>query len=221
MSSSDNPYDVLLLDFGGVCLVNPAELHSHAEELLGLAPGTFTWLGPVDPSTDPLYRELTMGQHLQEREYWTRRAVEVGAAAGKEFTLHDYMRLLYEPARDELIRPEAAAVVAQARAAGYGVSVLTNDLQAFHGPEWKSGLSFFDMIDNLVDCSETNILKPDRRAYERAISIVDVAPERILFVDDMQLSVDGAQACGIDAMWFEIRDAAGSWARVAEALGLG
>lgn len=214
------PYDVLLLDFGGVCLLNPVELHHVAESALGLPPGTFTWLGPVDPSTDPLYRELTMGSTLKEREYWARRAVDVGAAAGKQFQLPDYFALLYEPPRNELIRPDASLVAKRARDAGHGVSVLTNDLRSFHGPEWERGIEFFDLIDHLIDCSETDILKPDPRAYERAVEVVATDPSRILFVDDQRLSVEGAEKCGIDALWFDIGAPAQSWARVAEALEL-
>lgn len=218
--ANSTEYDVLLLDFGGVCLVNPVELHAEAEAALGLEPGTFTWLGPIDPSTDELWRQLTMGEQLQEREYWSRRAADVGAAAGHEMTVRQYMQLLYEPARSSLIRPEATAVVEQARAEGYAVSVLTNDLRSFHGPDWQSGIEFFDLIDHVVDCSDTNILKPDPRAYQRAVEIVAAEPSRVLFVDDQQISVAGAESCGIDAVWFDIARASSSWKAVAERLGL-
>ena len=50
MAPSD--YDVLLLDFGGVCLLNPVEMHARTEAVLGLPAGTFEWMGPVDPDTD-------------------------------------------------------------------------------------------------------------------------------------------------------------------------
>ena len=52
MAPSD--YDVLLLDFGGVCLLNPVEMHARTEAVLGLPAGTFEWMGPVDPDTDEL-----------------------------------------------------------------------------------------------------------------------------------------------------------------------
>lgn len=218
---SRDRYDLLLLDFGGVCLLNPAEMHTLAEERLGLPAGTFTWLGPVDPSTDELYRELCGGEQLQEREYWARRAADVGSAAGRTMTLHEYMDLLYVPAGDHLVRPGCFTVVAGARAAGFGVSVLTNDLGAFHGPDWKNGISLFDSIDHLVDCSDTGILKPDPRAFQRAVDITGVAPDRILFVDDQPISVQGAADVGIEAMWFDISSPAASWQAVADRLGIG
>ncbi len=213
-------HDVLLLDFGGVCLLNPVELHSRAEAVLGLADGTFDWLGPVDPESDPLWQRMIAGDGLTERDYWARRADEVGRAAGRTLTTREYMTLLYEPPVPEMIRPESMAVVTAALAAGYGVSVLTNDMRAFHGHEWERGVEFLQLVDHVVDCSDTDILKPDPRAFRRAIDIVDADPARVLFVDDQPLNVRGAADFGLDAMWFDIADATASWQAVADRLGL-
>ena len=217
---SQADHDALLLDFGGVCLLNPVELHHRAETELGLAPGTFTWMGPVDPSTDELWRRMIAGDGLTERGYWAQRAAEVGEAAGRPMDTRDYMIMLYEPPTPEIVRAEATSVVEKARAAGFSMSVLTNDMRAFHGREWEHGIEFLTLADHIVDCSDTDVLKPDPRAYERAVKIVGAEPERILFVDDQPLNVEGARAAGLDAMWFDISDAAGSWQAVADRLGL-
>lgn len=211
--------EVLLLDFGGVCLLNPVELHEVAEKALGLSPGALPWLGPVDPSTDELWRDM-IAEKLSERDYWAQRAGEVGRLAGRTFDTRDYMSMLYEPARDDLIRPAATAVVEQARTAGFGVSVLTNDMRAFHGREWEHGIAFFDLIDHVVDCSDTDILKPDPRAFARAEEMIGVPLGRMLFIDDQPRNVVGAEAAGLQAMWFDISQADQSWAEVANALGL-
>ncbi len=220
MPSPSRDHDVLLLDFGGVCLLNPVELHGRAEAALGLSAGTFEWMGPVAPETDPLWQQMVAGDGLTEREYWARRAGEVGAAAGRDLSLRDYMIMLYEPPGPELIRPEAVDVASAARAAGYGVSVLTNDMRAFHGREWEQGVAFFDLVDHIVDCSDTDILKPDPRAFQRAVDMIGVAAQRMLFVDDQPLNVAGAAAFGLDAVWFDMSDVAGSWHAVAQRLGL-
>ena len=75
-------FDVLLLDFGGVCLLHPVELHSRAESVLGLPTGTLRWMGPIDPKTDLLWQQMVAGEGLSERDYWAQRAVDVGRAAG-------------------------------------------------------------------------------------------------------------------------------------------
>ena len=213
-------HDVLLLDFGGVCLLNPVELHHVTEDRLGLAPGTLTWEGPLDPSTDPLWRAMIAGDGLTERDYWAHRAAEIGRLAGIELNVPAYMRLMFDPPRSALIRPQASAVAARARVAGLGVSVFSNDLRAFHGPEWERGVDFLQDVDHIIDCSDTNIFKPDPRAYERAIEIVSAPPERVLFVDDQPLNVEGAISAGLDGTWFDIANAEQAWRDIAVTLGL-
>ena len=213
-------FDVLLLDFGGVCLLHPVELHSRAESVLGLPTGTLRWMGPIDPKTDLLWQQMVAGEGLSERDYWAQRAIDVGRAAGRSLSLREYMKLLYAPPVAEMIRPEATEVVTAALAAGYGVSVLTNDMRAFHGDEWEDGVEFLRLVDHIVDCSDTGILKPDRRAFQRAVDIIGVAPSRVLFVDDQPLNVDGADLFGVHGHWFDIANAAKAWNDVAARLGI-
>lgn len=213
-------YDVLLLDFGGVCLLNPVELHDTATTRLGLPQGSFSWLGPIDPSTDELWQHMVAGEGLTERDYWAMRAREVGEAAGRDLDTRAYMTLLYEPPAPELVRPEAISTVEAAIAAGFGVSVLTNDMRAFHGREWEFGIDFLQMVDHIVDCSDTNILKPDPRAFARAEEMIGVSLDRMLFVDDQPRNVYGARDAGLDAMWFDIANASAAWAEVGDRLGI-
>ena len=216
----ERDYDALLLDFGGVVLLNPVELHGHAERFYGLEPGVLDWLGPVDPATDELWRRMIDGE-LTEREYWAQRAAEVGRLAGVEVTTRDYMSALFEPARPELIRPEATSVATLAREAGVGVSILTNDMRAFHGPDWERGIEFFGLVDHVVDLSDTDFLKPDPRGFQLALEVIGVDPAAVLFVDDQPRNVDGAAAVGLDALWFDISNAPGAWTEVADRLGVG
>lgn len=213
-------YDLLLLDFGGVCLLNPVELHDRATEALGLPAGAFPWLGPVDPATDELWRQMIAANGLTERDYWAIRAREVGEAAGVDMDVRTYMTMLYDPPTPGLVRPEAIDVSQRALAAGFGVSVLTNDMRAFHGREWEFGIDFLQMVDHIVDCSDTNILKPDPRAFLRAEEITGVSANRMLFVDDQPGNVQGAIDAGLDAMWFDIANASASWGAVAHRLGV-
>ncbi len=213
-------YETLLLDLGGVCLLNPVELHGKLEAVLGLPAGAFTWLGPIDPSTDSRWQAMVDGTGMNEREYWASRASDVGKAAGRELSLTDYMKLIYDPPDANLIRPGALRTVELALEAGIGVSVLTNDMRAFHGPDWEKGLDFLGLVDHIADCSDTGILKPDPRSYERAIGMVGTLPERILFVDDQPGNVAGGTRAGLDAVWFDIAKAEEAWDDVACQLGL-
>lgn len=220
MTGEADRVDVLLLDVGGVCVLNPVELHHKAEAGFGLAPGTLDWRGPLDPDTDELWQRMVRGDGLTERDYWHQRSSDIGQLAGRELSLREYMTVIYSPPSDAVIRPEAQIVAKAARAAGYGLSALTNDLRAFHGSEWHTKIAFFDLLDHLVDGSETGILKPDPRSFQRAVDLIGVAPERMLFVDDQPLNIEGAEAFGMQVHWFDVVDATRSWQHVAERLGL-
>ncbi|MDH3302048.1 MAG: HAD-IA family hydrolase [Acidimicrobiia bacterium] len=210
--------DVLLLDLGGVCVLSPVELHPKAEAAFGFAPGTLDWKGPLDPDADELWQRMVLGDGLTERDYWHRRSAEIGELAGRELSLREYMTTIYSPPSDDLIRWEAGVVAKAARAAGYGVSALTNDLRAFHGPDWHTKIAFFELLDHLADCSDTDILKPDPRSYQRAVDIVGVDPERMLFVDDQPLNIKGAEAFGMQVHWFDVANPTRSWQAVADRL---
>lgn len=223
--SGERPFDVLLLDFGGVCLVNPVELHGVVEEHLSLPPGTFEWMGPLDVDGDTLYAKSLDGGDFTERDYWRVRAEEVGRVAGVELGLTDYMAIAYSAPGDRLIRPEAVDVCRRARERGMGVSVLTNDLHAFHDDAWVARIDFLQRIDHLIDCSHIGFLKPDPRAYELALETMRstrpaLDPARVLFVDDQPLNAQGATTSGMHGMFFDIAQATASWDAVATRLAL-
>jgi putative hydrolase of the HAD superfamily len=220
VSGGASPGKALLLDFGGVCLLSPVELHRHTEQRFGLPAGTLTWMGPVDPSTDPLWRAL-LAEELSERDYWHRRAEEIGRLAGRSpFGLRDFLTAIYALPEEMMIRPAAFATVARARAAGRKVGMLTNDLEAFHGREWMDAQTFLRGLDSLTDASKTGILKPDPRAYEQALRELGVAASEVIFVDDQPRNVAGARTYGIETIHFDVAHADASWAEVARALQL-
>ena len=211
----------LLLDFGGVCLLNPVELHRSFERRMGLPEGTFTWMGPVDPSTDSLWQKL-LAKEVTEREYWHQRAKDVGEAAGRggEWTLRDYMSEAYKEPEQVIIRESARAIVRDAKAAGRKVGILTNDLYDFHGEAWVDSISFFDEVDTITDASRIPALKPDPRAFEQALSDLDVRREDVVFVDDQIRNVEGSRAFGLETVFFNVANPEESWVETRRLLGL-
>ena len=147
----------------------------------------------------------------------------MGQAAGKgdAYTIHDYFDVCYNLPESEIIRPGATALVADCRAAGRKVGVLTNDLQAFHGPEWAKRLVFFQSMDSLTDASLTGILKPDPRAYAQALSELGVAADDVVFVDDQPRKAEGARQAGITTVAFDVANPTVGWAEARRLLGLG
>lgn len=212
-------FDGLLLDVGAVVVRTPFEMHRLAEVRYGLAPGSLGWMGPYDPSSDPLWRSMQAGQ-LSELDYWHRRAEETERRAGRRGGLRDYMAICFGGPQSEFVRPEAEALVADARAVGLSIGILSNETELMQGRAWIERVDVFRSVDALVDASVTGIMKPDPAAYGLALDALGLPANRVLFVDDQPKNVAGAKAVGIAAVRFDPTDVPRSFALVRHRLGL-
>lgn len=195
----------LLLDLGGTAFRSGSELMGLLGDREPAARAVVARRGPLGPERDGMW-EAMLREEITEREYWARRAAEVGAALGRPgWSTRDLMHALYDSDL-ELMRPEATALVADARAAGVAVGVLTNDLLAFHGEQAMAAHPFLADVDALVDGSVTGVLKPDPRAYALAAQQLGRAPSEIVFVDDMPWNVAGARRAGMIALELDLTD---------------
>lgn len=61
------------------------------------------------------------------------------------------------------------------------------------------GIQFFDGI---LFSAEEKLLKPQKEIYERLFVKFGIKPEESFFVDDLQMNIDGAKACGMDGYCF-------------------
>jgi putative hydrolase of the HAD superfamily len=209
----------VVLDFGGPVLRTPFELLRAGERRVGLAPGTLDWNGPFDPSADADWRLMQSGG-ITERDYWQRKADRFAELTGREATFQGLMDVLFSAGEDELVRPEAAALVVDARAAGIAVAVCTNDMQAFHGEAWVARMSILSRLDALVDGSVEHVLKPDPRIYRLVLDRLGLPAAQCLFVDDQPGNIEGARAVGMQTEWFDVTAPERSWLEVRRALGL-
>ncbi len=204
----------LLLDFGCVVSVSPFERHRESERLLGLEPGSIGWLGPVAPETDSLWQAMQRDE-ISERDYWRRRAVEVGESLGE--SAWDVTTLLTRtrPTDPEtIVRPRMRRLLSAARAHGIRLGMLSNELELFYGAELVRRMRVLDHFDVVVDATHTRVLKPDPRAYALALEALGLSAGEVLFVDDQLRNVIGASKAGLQTQLFELRDVPGSIAAI-------
>ena len=210
----------LVLDFGGVVSLTEFETHTHTEKVLGLPAGTLTWRGPFDPETDDLWQSMQRGE-ISERDYWHIRAREIGAMVGEEWTtLPQYLQRIVGGEPLSAIRPEALSTIEVARAWGCRLAILSNELDLFYGPEFKTGLPFLQHFDAVIDATYTRILKPDPRAFGFVTERLNVDFSDCVFVDDQARNVDGALAVGMQAVHFDVTKPAASFQLALNALGV-
>ena len=200
----------LLLDFGGVLLKTNFELNDIAERSLGLAAGALAdWRGPFDPSVDPEWQRFLAGE-ITERGYWVVQSAKYG------LDTTGLMRHFFEPSGDHLIRTEMWDLVREWKAAGRKVGILTNDMTAFHGPDWKDGITVLREVDVIADCS-FRALKPDPSSYQFGLDTLGVAPQEVVFVDDLFVNAQGAVDAGLRTVRFDPTNVADSIAEIRQA----
>lgn len=210
----------LLLDFGNVISTSLFECHRETEELLGLRRGSLTWLGPIDPSTDALWRSMLRGE-ISERDYWATRASELGAAVGEPgWDTQTMLSRVRHTDPNHTVRPRIAQLIAASRTAGLRLGILSNELELFYGTKFLSGMAVLRDLDAVIDATHTGILKPDVRAYEAASNALGLAPQKILFVDDQFRNIAGGVNAGMQVHYFDLRDVHGSIAAIAARLRL-
>lgn len=137
-------------------------------------------------------------------------AAELWAALGLPDTDDaDYLQ------RHELT-PGVPELLADLRAAGVRVACLANDLSAWS--DWlREHFGLDDLIDEWVVSADIGCRKPTPAAFEALLMRLDVEPAQVVFFDDRDANVAGADALGMDARDFT--DAATARAQLVE-LGL-
>jgi putative hydrolase of the HAD superfamily len=194
----------LLLDLGGTAFRSGSEMMGLMGERMPAVRAVVARRGPLGPERDALW-EAMLREEITEREYWQRRCDEVGAALGRRWPIQEFMHTLYG-VQEDILRPECAELVDDARAAELAVGALTNDLRAFHGETAMTNDPFLAGIDVLVDASVTGVFKPDPRAYALAARALGRPPDQIVFVDDMPWNVAGARRAGMTALELDLTD---------------
>ena len=81
----------------------------------------------------------------------------------------------------------------------YQLAALSNS-NALHWPVIMRDLNLQAYIPNCFSSHQIRIMKPDRRAFEAVLQRLSVQPEEVLFLDDLQVSIDMASSMGIQAV---------------------
>jgi putative hydrolase of the HAD superfamily len=208
---SNRSFDALLLDVGDVIT---APVWQQLDELEPIIGRTIVGRGPLDPDNDPCWAAYATGE-ITFAQYW------VEFARLNEFDdWRQLFRLLAVELPHRFGDPLAYELMAEARDAGYKVGVLTNDGVGIAGPDFFAGIPEFQALDAFVDARATGTAKPDPEPYLRAAKALDVETDRVVFLDDAQVCVDGAERVGMTAVLVDPVDKVPAFARTRSLLGL-
>jgi putative hydrolase of the HAD superfamily len=199
----------LLLDFGSVITRSFFETRSALEHALEIPLGSLTWTGPFGNPPDLLWQRM-LANELSERDYWDRRAREVGELIGEHWTIQEFCREYNLLPLPDVLRPETKLLVTDAKRAGRKVGILTNELELFHGKEWLDTIDVLKEMDAVVDATHTKILKPDPRAYAAAADALRLGAHDIVFIDDQLKNARGAVEVGMRGLHLDITEPNGA-----------
>ncbi len=189
----------LLLDIGGVVHRTGVNLVPRLAETEPAMKPVLERIGGIAGERDELWQQVLRHQ-IGEREYWAHRAAELGAAVGETWDFRDLMDRFYALPEEEWLCAGTIELMTDAKAAGLRLGALTNDMTAFHGPEWVARQEHLKLFDVIVDASLTGVMKPDPRAFRGGAEALGLPAELIVFLDDMPWNVDGAHQAGMTAI---------------------
>jgi putative hydrolase of the HAD superfamily len=190
-SLSGSRYDVVLFDVGGVLLTNGWD---HSERAA-------------------MFQQF----HLDKAAFESRHPEPYDALERDTISMHDYLQatVFYEPrpfTEDEFIaamkeqsKPipdNALGILGQIAASDkHLVGLLNNESRLLHEYRMeKYGIRQY--LDVQFSSCYLGLRKPEAAIYRRALDILGVPAERVIFIDDRKGNADAAAATGIHAIQF-------------------
>jgi putative hydrolase of the HAD superfamily len=203
----------VISDFGGVLtspLVDTFAMLNEEERLDPGALGAALARIAERDGTHPLF-ELECGR-MTEREFLARLMAQLRDDLGRDVTLHTFAERYFGH-----LQPNAPmiALLTELRDRGYQLALLTNNVREWE-PRWRAMLPVDDLFELVVDSAFVGMRKPEPEIYRLTCERLGVAPERCLFVDDIERNCVAAREVGMSAVWF--RDTPQAIAEVRAAL---
>lgn len=194
----------VVFDMGGILHPTPFEVLEPVVTAKGWPYDAFP-RGPFDPAADPDYLEMDRGR-MPEPEYWGRVSARL-AERSIAFDIHD---IVDWTGRDRIEVVDAIHRLKQT----YRTAILTNDATDWLGAGWRNWWWLRDEFEVMVDAAEEGLRKPAPAIYRRVCERLGVPPEQSVFIDDLTVNCEGAEAVGMLPFWFDVTNPVSSTLRL-------
>ncbi|HEX5526203.1 MAG TPA: HAD family phosphatase [Solirubrobacterales bacterium] len=84
---------------------------------------------------------------------------------------------------------------------GLAMALLTNNVREWE-PLWRSMLPIDEIFETVVDSAFVGCRKPEAKIYELTLERIGMPAENCLFIDDIGVNCEGAEAIGMNAIHF-------------------
>ena len=183
-------------DFGGVFTTSPFEAFNHYEQEHGLPQNFIRSINSTNPNDNAWAQFERNDIGLAE---FDRLFEQESSAIGYPVAGKVIVKLLYGQ-----LRPEMVAALRCCKQHGLLSACLTNNMQ-FEDDAMAQTIQQRDacfaevtaMFDLVQESSKVGVRKPDPKFYQMACEQLDVAPEQVVFLDDLGINLKSARALGL------------------------
>ena len=189
----------VISDFGGVLTTPLIQSFMAFQDETGISGETLGHAMQRIAETDgehPLY-ELERGR-ISEADFLDRMADELEPGLGHRPEMHRFSEIYFEA-----LEPNQPMIdlMREMRDGGMRMALLTNNVREWE-PLWRSMLPVDEIFELVVDSAFVGCRKPEREIYELTLEQLGMRAESCLFVDDVEVNVEGARAVGLNAVHF-------------------
>jgi putative hydrolase of the HAD superfamily len=190
----------IISDFGGV-LTSPLESSFQAFQDSSGVP--LAELGKAMAAigmrlgVNPLF-ELETGR-LSEAEFLSQIGAQLSEQLGETIDMSSFGERYFAhlTPNERMIR-----YMRELRERGYRLAICTNNVREWE-PRWRAMLPVDEIFEVVVDSAFVGTRKPESRIYELTLEALGVDAGSALLIDDIEANCAGANAVGIDAVWFQ------------------
>lgn len=188
-------FQAVLWDFGGVITTSPFDNFNRYEAACGLPRNFIRGVNAINHEDNAWAKFESSRCTVEEFDHLF--ATET-AAAGHEIRGRDVIGLLGGD-----VRPRMVKVLTRCKQ-DYRVACLTNNANAGQGTGMSSTEQQADdvkavmrLFDVIIESSKEGMRKPDPRIYRMACERVGVAPETVVYLDDLGINLKPAREMGM------------------------
>ena len=173
-------------DFGGVILTSPFEAFNEYERAHGLPTDFIRSVNAADPDANAWAR--IERQEITPEEFDAAFAEE-SERRGQRVPGADVLALL-----SGAVRPEMVEALDRVIEAGLLTACLTNNVA---GDPRLDVAEVMARFHHIVESSKVGCRKPEPAFYEHACAVAEVAPDQVVFLDDLGINLKPAKAMGM------------------------
>ena len=195
-----SPIKAVVSDFGGVLTTPLMNSFAAFQDQTGISAEALGRAMQVIADRDgehPLYALETGG--ITEARFLSEIADALEPDLGHRPEMHSFKEIYFEALEPN---EPMIALMREIRREGHRMALLTNNVREWEHL-WRSMLPVDEIFELVIDSGFVGMRKPDPKIYELTIArLSGINADDCLFVDDLLINVEAAQAIGMSAVHF-------------------